>query len=274
MGAGLQQGSSDLFNTETQRHREDEENKRRNKSAFIFLTLSATDDWPPTTDHSPLSSLRLCVSVFNKSSRMPNAPTTRRPIRGIIFDLDGTLVDSALDFDAMRAEMGLRVGAAVLEAIADLPPDEAERCHAILHRHEYEGAMRAVPIVGAAEFVRLADGLGLHRALWTRNSRGVALATIERLAMPFEVVVARDDAPPKPDPTAVFDLCRRWEISPAEVVVVGDYVFDIEAGRRAGARTVLYTAGAPLETCEGHELADFHLASFEQVDELLRWISR
>lgn len=202
---------------------------------------------------------------------MLNDRTIRPPIRGIIFDLDGTLVDSALDFDAMRAEMGLDVGAAVLEAIADLPPDEAERCREILHRHEHEGGLRAVPIAGAAEFVRRADGLGLHRALWTRNSRSVALATIERLAMPFEVVIARDDAPPKPDPSAVFELCRRWSITPAEVAVVGDYVFDIEAGRRAGARTVLFTAGALLETCEGHELADFHLTSFEAVDELLRW---
>lgn len=198
-----------------------------------------------------------------------NAAPALPPVRGIIFDLDGTLVDSALDFDAMRAEMGLGVGAAVLEAISDLPPGEAERCREILHRHEHEGALRAVPIAGAAEFVRRADALGLHRALWTRNSRAVALATIERLAMPFEVVIARDDAPPKPDPTGVFELCRRWAIEPEEVVVVGDYIFDIEAGRRAGARTVLYTAGAPLETCAGHELADFHLASFLAVDELL-----
>lgn len=197
----------------------------------------------------------------------------RPPVRGIIFDLDGTLVDSALDFDAIRAEMGLATGAAVLEAIADLPAEEAARCHAILHRHEHEGAMRAVPIAGAAEFVRRADELGLHRALWTRNSRAVALTTIERLRMPFEVVIARDDAPPKPDPTAVFDLCRRWQIVPSEVAVVGDYVFDIEAGRRAGSRTVLYTAGLPITDCAGHEIADFHLASFEEVEELLRWMA-
>jgi len=204
---------------------------------------------------------------------MPNNITNfARPVRGIIFDLDGTLVDSALDFDAMRAEMGIASGAAVLEAIADLPPEEAARCHVILHKHEHEGGLKAVPIAGAAEFVRRADELGLHRALWTRNSRAVALATIERLRMPFEIVVARDDAPPKPDPTAVFELCRRWGIGASEVAVVGDYVFDIEAGRRAGSRTVLYTAGAPLDTCAGYEIADFHLASFTEVEELLRWL--
>ncbi|MCE9605374.1 MAG: HAD family hydrolase [Planctomycetia bacterium] len=208
-----------------------------------------------------------------KSTNTDPTPRPERvPVRGIIFDLDGTLVDSALDFDAMRAEMGLSAGTALLEAIADLPPEEAERCREILHRHEHAGGLRATPIAGAAEFVRTIDALGMHRALWTRNSRAVALQTIARLQMPFEIVVARDDAPPKPDPTAVRDLCRRWKIEPNEIVVVGDYVFDIEAGRRAGARTVLYTAGAPLETCEGHELADFHLASFEQTEQLLRWM--
>ncbi len=49
-------------------------------------------------------------------------------IRGAIFDMDGTLVDSRLNFDEMRCEMGLAGGLPLLEAIAQANADDAERC--------------------------------------------------------------------------------------------------------------------------------------------------
>ncbi|MBL9092526.1 MAG: HAD family hydrolase [Planctomycetaceae bacterium] len=196
----------------------------------------------------------------------------RSPVRGVVFDLDGTLVDSALDFDAMRAEMGLAAGVPVLETLATMAEHDAARCHEILHRHERNGAERATVMLGAAEFIHELHRRGLKQAVWTRNSRAVALATLERVGLVFDDVISRDDAPPKPDPTAILDLCRRWRVEPRETVMLGDYTFDMEAGRRAGARTVLYTAGQPPEACEGHKLADRSLANFADADELLAWM--
>ena len=54
------------------------------------------------------------------------------PIRGVIFDLDGTLVNSGLDFVQMRSEMGLAPGLPLLEAIERLQATDAERCWTIL----------------------------------------------------------------------------------------------------------------------------------------------
>ena len=59
-------------------------------------------------------------------------PTVACAIRGVIFDLDGTLVDSGLDFDLMRREMGIAPGHALLEAIDALGEPEARRCREIL----------------------------------------------------------------------------------------------------------------------------------------------
>ena len=64
-------------------------------------------------------------------------------LRGVLFDLDNTLVDSGLDFDAMRRAMGLPDGVSILEAIERLPPDRAARCRQILHEFELAGAARA-----------------------------------------------------------------------------------------------------------------------------------
>lgn len=194
------------------------------------------------------------------------------PVAGLIFDLDGTLVDSALDFEAMRREMGLPTGQPILEALDKLPETEALRCREILARHEWAGAERAVLMPGAAEFLHALEPLGLHRALLTRNSRAIVERTLERLRLDFEYIVAREDAPAKPDPTAIQQICATWQLDPQQVAIVGDYRFDLEAGRRAGIRTVLYTAGRSLDTIPYLDLADFLLPSFHDVEQFHDWL--
>ena len=194
-------------------------------------------------------------------------------VRGVIFDLDGTLVDSGLDFDRMRHEMGLPAGAALLEAIEALPEPEAERCRTILARHEWQGAERATLMPGVPEFLAALGDLGMRRAVFTRNARDVALATIRRLALDFDTVVAREDAPAKPDPTAIWRICATWQLEPCQLALIGDFRFDIEAGNRAGVRTVLYTAGAAPLATHGADEADYCLRSFEEPHDLLSWLA-
>ena len=76
-------------------------------------------------------------------------------LAGIIFDIDGTLVDSGLDFRGIRADMNLPDEAPILEAIAEMPAEEAARCRQVLARHEERGAAQGVPFPGVAEFLDL-----------------------------------------------------------------------------------------------------------------------
>ncbi len=196
------------------------------------------------------------------------------PLRGIVFDLDGTLVDSALDFRQMRREMGLSPDAPILEAIARLPDAQAQRCRAILDRHEQHGAARATLMPGAREFLQEVDRRGLHRAVLTRNARHLALAVLDRLQIPFELVLAREDAPAKPDPAALQMVCRHWQVEPDEVLMLGDFHFDIATGRAAGTRTALFTAGRTrAELPDWAAEADFFVSSFHEAAELLRRLS-
>jgi HAD superfamily hydrolase (TIGR01509 family) len=79
-------------------------------------------------------------------------------------------------------------------------------------------------------------------AILTRNSRGNALRTLEAVALAefFEptLVLGRDEAPPKPDPDGVLHLARHWNVDPGRCVVVGDFLYDLQAGRAAGTYTV------------------------------------
>lgn len=194
-------------------------------------------------------------------------------IRGVIFDLDGTLVDSRLDFDQMRREMGLPPGQPVLEALVQLAGDEARRCWAILQRHEAAGARRATLIPGADELLLRLAARGIRCGVFTRNSRRLTREVLGRLGLTVEPVVCREDGPVKPDPAGVLAICRGWGLGTREVLVVGDFRFDIEAGRRAGARTALFTRGRdPAELPFAAE-ADYVLASFTELEvaALLVW---
>lgn len=194
-------------------------------------------------------------------------------IRGVIFDLDGTLVDSGLDFDLMRQEMELPPGLALLEAIDQLDDVRAARCRDILARHEWAGADRAHLLPGVAEFLARLTALGMPQAVLTRNARDVTLATLRRLELRFDPVMTREDAPAKPDPTAIWRICELWQFEPSQVAVIGDFHFDIEAGRRAGARTVLYTGGREPEAVRGSADADYCLRCFQHAGELLAWLA-
>jgi HAD superfamily hydrolase (TIGR01509 family) len=193
-------------------------------------------------------------------------------IAGIIFDLDGTLADSQLDFEAMRREMELPSGQPILEAVAHLPPARAARCREILHRHELAGAVRARLLPGVAELFAAIERRGWRVAIATRNSREITAATLAKLGLAVELAMTRDDGPVKPDPWAVRHVCQAWNVSPAEVVVIGDYKFDIESGRAAGSRTVLLTHPHDPARYPNDEQADLLLRSLEEYPRLLAWL--
>jgi HAD superfamily hydrolase (TIGR01509 family) len=190
--------------------------------------------------------------------------------QGMIFDLDGTLVDSALDFDAMRQDMGLLPGLPILEALAGVPEGaEKTRMLAVLAEHEAAGAERATLFPGVRAALDLLQTQGVPTGILTRNSRGTTERVLQRLDLQFDAVLTREDAPPKPDPTGLLLICERWQLAPAAVTFCGDYRFDLEAGRRAGMRTVLY---APQELPDYHTLADDVLTCFTKFESLWeRW---
>lgn len=196
-----------------------------------------------------------------------------RPIRGVIFDLDGTLVDSALDFDLMRQEMRLAPGQPLLETLATLSESRARECRQILERHERAGADRASVIPGVEALLAELKARQIRTAVFTRNARQMALDTLDRLGLKIDVVIAREDAPPKPDPTGIWKVCEFWELDRREVAMVGDYAFDIEAGRRAGAWTVLYAGGRTAREIADYPPADYHLPAYEPADAWLAWLA-
>ena len=175
---------------------------------------------------------------------------------GLIFDLDGTLVDTPLDFERIRRELGIPSGAPILEAIANGPAEDRAWREARLLELELEAARDSVVIDGVAEFLSRAGKRGLRRAIFTRNAREVALLTKRIHGLEVDLLVAREDSPaPKPDPAGLLHIEQLWGLPKERMLFFGDYLYDLEAGSRAGIPTLLYVPGAhPPYTEKAHAL--------------------
>jgi HAD superfamily hydrolase (TIGR01509 family) len=158
--------------------------------------------------------------------------------RAVIFDLDGTLTEPLLDFDAMRAEIGLPPGP-ILEQLAGADAETRARAEEILRRHELHAIARATLADGCAELLARLAVLGIPAAILTRNVREAVDTFARAFGFAFAAVYTREDGPHKPSPAGVLALCEKMGAAPADTLVVGDYKFDILAGRAAGCSTAL-----------------------------------
>ena len=127
----------------------------------------------------------------------------------------------------------------------------------------------AYPVV---EFLEELARRGLRRAVLTRNSRISTQATLARFEIEVHALHTRDDGPVKPNPSGIWRICEKWGFRPNECVMIGDYRFDIEAGRQAGTHTVLFVGGPKHSVLADHQRADFTLTSFAEPAAFWAWV--
>ncbi len=163
-------------------------------------------------------------------------------MRAVVFDLDGTLTRPYLDFSQLRQQLGLADGD-ILQWVAGLPSVEQAQALRMIKAFEQDGVEHAEWNEGAAQVLPRVRSLDLPVAIVTRNSRASLEAVCCRLGITADLLVAREDAPPKPDPTCLYRTAERFGVATENLLVVGDFRHDMEAGRAAGALTVLLTNG-------------------------------
>jgi len=156
-------------------------------------------------------------------------------VRGVVFDLDGTLVESSYDWPAIRSHLEV-TSPSILDELDRLAEPERSRRRAALEGFELEATRAAELKPGAREVLAMLAGRGLHTALVTNNSSANTSELIDRFGLVFDVVVTRDSGLWKPSGAPVAEAVRRLGLDPAEVLAVGDSHFDLEAARAAGCR--------------------------------------
>lgn len=193
-------------------------------------------------------------------------------LAGIVFDLDGTVIADQHDYEAIRRDLGLAAGVRILEAVEAMSESDQGRARLILQRHEQEAAAQAIVNPGVEAFFERLDRLGIRRGLLSRNSRSCVSVVLERCRLTFDQIIAREDAPYKPRPHGLLAICEAWGLSPDQVLMIGDYLYDVQAGQAAGTRTALVTHGRSLPFAH---LADLTFNSFEELPEqLISWLPK
>jgi HAD superfamily hydrolase (TIGR01509 family) len=165
-----------------------------------------------------------------------------RQHRHWVFDLDGTLTVSTHDFAGIRQELGLPAEMGLIEAMDRLPPAEADRCRARLAEWELHHANQASAEPDATVLVAALVALNAKIGVLTRNRKDIAVHTLRRSGLagiPSEFCLGRDCAVPKPSGDGIRQLAARWGVAPSGIVMVGDFRYDLEAARDAGAIAVL-----------------------------------
>ncbi|WP_277054905.1 HAD family hydrolase [Pseudoalteromonas marina] len=193
-------------------------------------------------------------------------------IHGVIFDLDGTLVSSELDFSLIKAQIGCPDNEDLLDFIAQLPsPYMREEAMNIVHQHELLDAQHATLLPGVSEAIALLNERNIPMAIVTRNFDKAAALKLKNNPLPISTVFTRSDAPAKPDPSALNAIATLWNISADNLLYVGDYLYDIQAAHNANMRACLY---APNETPPYADQADYVLHDFYDLVALVESYSK
>ncbi len=159
---------------------------------------------------------------------------------GVLLDWDGVIAETRLDFSGIRNKYfdGRRVP--LLEAAERLPRERQMEFHRDVEALEVDGADRATPVPGARELMDWLEVSGLPWGIVSRNCRAaIDLAALRcGITLP-PVTLSRDHGPVKPDPEALWLAAEMIAAPPERCVFVGDYIYDLIGGRRAGMRTIL-----------------------------------
>ncbi|MGD2142824.1 MAG: HAD family hydrolase [Candidatus Bathyarchaeota archaeon] len=185
----------------------------------------------------------------------------QRKIKGIIFDLDGTLIHSTIDFAEMKRQMigileanGIPEGKltskqttvmilSISESIwrdRGLPQEKWGEVMRSIETIMNQGELNAIPhiieVEGAAEALRALKEAGYKLAILTRSHHTYAIEVLKKIGAndQFDVILGRGETPkPKPHPEALIHAAKLLGLNLSETLFVGDHHIDAECAKNA-----------------------------------------
>jgi phosphoglycolate phosphatase len=188
-------------------------------------------------------------------------------VRGLIFDLDGTLLDTLGDIANAATEalasMGLPsppfekfrsyVGEGMLHLVTRCLPEEQRdeaTIHELLSRYRAAYARHwhqtARPYDGIRELLTALAARRVPMAVLSNKPHGFTLQCMAHFLSDFHfdpILGQREGIPHKPDPTGAHEIATRWQAAPESILFIGDTETDLATAQRAGMRPIGVTWG-------------------------------
>ena len=184
------------------------------------------------------------------------------PVKGVVFDIDGTLIDSyqalflafrhtyenmglaPLSAEEVRRVLGHGVGNTFHELLGETRVPEAMK----LFRQKYEEVMRPHThlLPGAREVIETLHGRGIPLALATNKLGYFARELFEYYGLDklIAVIVGDGDVSQnKPDPEMLLYAIEKMHLKKEDVIFIGDSPIDIQTGKNAGVRVFAVLTG-------------------------------
>ena len=238
----------------------------------------------------------ICIHVFMRgllrraACRMLSTTSTKPALRGVVFDIDGTLTVPNLDFKEMYSRCGVAMSDDILQAVAAKPPTERAAAEATIEEMEDESRRTLELMSGAANVVAWLHARNVPTAVVTRNTAKTIAAVTQHIAADevvnspcFVPAISRDDTfPSKPNPACFEHIAAAWGVDlhaaatsgermSNGILMVGDSPSnDVAFGMAANAATVLLDTGRRHVEGGTDGGADFVVASLTELPALLK----
>jgi len=195
-------------------------------------------------------------------------------IKGVLFDFDGTLTEpGAIDFPAIKEEIGCPPDETILEYLEIQPAGRRAELMKILIQKEEESAEASRPNEDAEKCVLALKERNFLLGILTRNSLASVKKSLEKFRgvsiNDFAAIITRDISLPKPHPDGVLQAATEMGLQPSQLLMVGDFRFDIIAGREAGAGTVLLATMGRSVMEPGDPEPDYLIENLEEILDIL-----
>ena len=157
----------------------------------------------------------------------------KRKIKLAIFDMDGTVFESYLDWSRIKEELNInKKNGNILKEIYRENRVDYDRLQT-LERYEEQNTLKTKPIKGIPVCLGYLEGRGIKTALITNNNRKNTDFLLKKFNLYFDTVVTREMRLWKPDPDAFFHVMKLYNCMADEVISIGDSHYDIKAPRAA-----------------------------------------
>jgi HAD superfamily hydrolase (TIGR01549 family) len=187
-------------------------------------------------------------------------------IKGLIFDMDGTLTVPLIDFKKMRQELNIpEKGGDLAEIINSWPEPRRGQAWKIIEKFEIYAIENNRLQAGVEDALKRFAQANIHLAIITRNTTRSTKALLAKLSVKFDPVLTREFPHIKPAPEPVLHILDAWQIKPDECMMIGDYIHDIESANAAGAFSCYFKN----PNMKHWEEADFTVSSYQELENLV-----